>query len=142
MDDDPTVVQARFKAAAYKSKDGGLDTSKLPPFHTVSVDEVSGFPCKTVGGATSAFIAVCHRTNYVFAFQVSSRAQFPDVLAALIVEIESLGDFELKRLWSDSAPELQAGRSRKIADAAGIKLEPTGVHCPKAGGKHESAVQS
>lgn len=141
VDDDPTVVEARFKSATYKSKADGMDASKLPILHTMSVDEVSGFPCITIGGATSAFIAVCHRSNLMFAFLVKGRGEFPDVLAALMADIAARGDYELKRVWSDSAPEIQAGRAREIADSMGIKLEPTGVHCPQAGGKHESAVQ-
>ena len=139
IDDDPTVIQARFKAAAYKG--GELDTSKLPPFHTMSVDEVSGFPCATIGGATSAFVAICHATNWIMVFLVKSRGQFPEVLAAMIAEVSSFGDYELCRVWSDSAPEIQSGQARNIARQYGIKLEPTGVHCPAAGGKHESAVQ-
>ena len=35
VDDDPTVIEARFKAATYKSRE--TDTSKLPVLHTVSL---------------------------------------------------------------------------------------------------------
>ena len=57
-----------------------------------------------------------------------------------MAEVESLGDYRIYRVWSDSAPEIQAGRAREIATEFSIKLEPTGVHCPQAGGKHESGA--
>ena len=138
-DDDPTVIQARFKRKPFKG--GELDMSSIPPFHTMSMDEVSGFANKTYGGSTSAFVCVCHRTNYHFVYLVKSREQCPEVIALLSTEIKSLGDYELRRVWSDSAPEIQAGDSRKYCNQHGIKLEPTGVNCPDAGGKHETAVQ-
>ena len=139
VDDDPVAVQANFKSAKYKG--GETDTSQLPPLHTVSLDEVSGFPCKTIGDAKSAFICVCHKTNFVHVFLVQQREDFPDVLAALITDVESRGDYTLKRVWADGAFEIQAGRAKQIANDNGIKIEPTGVYCPQAGGKHESAVQ-
>ena len=49
IDDDTIAVQAHFKRAVYKG--GETDISALPPLHTISVDEVSGFPCNDYGGS-------------------------------------------------------------------------------------------
>ena len=138
VDDDPCVIQGRFKSAPFRSG----PTTRLDCFHTMSTDGVSGFACATIGGAKSAFITVDYESNWPFVHLVKTRDEFPMVLADLNMQIPALGPYELRRLRSDSAPELQAGEARRMCASAGILLEPTGVNCPKAGGKHESMVYS
>ena len=138
IDDDPCVIKGRFKCSPYRAG----PTKEIPCFHTISTDHVSGFPCKSIGGTTSAFITVDYQTNWCFCHLVKGRDEFPMVLSDLMTQIRALGPYDLCRLRSDSAPEIQAGESRRICTAANVLLEPTGVHCPEAGGKHESMVYS
>ena len=114
--DSPFLHAVRATDSAEVNGVGGTEKLSL---HTWSVDEVSGFPCATIGGATSAFICVCHSTNIHMVYLVKARDQFPNVLAALMAEVESLGDYKIYRVWSDSAPEIQAGRARIHSTTSG-----------------------
>lgn len=138
-DDDATVTGARFKWKPFQP--AASDHSKLPPFHSVSTDEVRGFDKETIGKAKSAFVTVCLATNYAFVDLVRNRDDYPDVLLGQIRSVGSLGDFSIRRIRSDSAGEIQQGKAAEIMATFGISPEPVAATTHQPGGKHESAIQ-
>ena len=106
------MTGARFKWKPFKP--AARDHSKLPPFHSVSTDEVRGFDKETIGKAKSAFVTICLATNYAFVDLVRNRDDYPDVLLGQIRSVGSLGDFSIRRIRSDSAGEIQQGKAAEI----------------------------
>ena len=137
-DDDETAARARFKQRPHHHSE--TDYSKLPPLHSMSIDQVSGFKCKSISGCKSAFIAICLATNWIITCLVRTRSEFPFIVAQ-IQRIAGAMGLELKHLRGDSAPEIQAGEAAKVAAAYDILITPTGNRDTQSGAKHESAIQ-
>ena len=138
-DDDVTISGARFKWKPFTT--GVSDYSTLPPFHSLSTDEVRGFDKETIGKAKSAFVTICLSTNYAFVDLIRHRDEYPDVLLGQIRKVGALGNFCIRRIRSDSAGEIQQGRGAEVMSTFGISPEPVAATTHQPGGKHESAIQ-
>ena len=144
VDDDAAYQMARFKWKTFGTGKGGYD--KLPPFHTLYTDEVSGFRVKTIGGACSAFVSVCARNNYIIVDLVAQRSDYKHALAQDVKVVSNLGamlgkEFRIRRIRSDSAREIQRGDALILMQYYGIEPEPVAATTHAPGGKHESAIQ-
>ena len=137
-DDDTNAQAARFKSKPHKHST--TDHSRLAPLHSMSIDHLSGFACKSLHGALSVYVAICLATNWIMCIPVKAKSDYHRVVQHLYKHVQAMGH-KLCRLRGDSAPEIQAGKAASVCNEYDIITEPTGVYNPKSGAKHESAIQ-
>ena len=123
-----TCAAARFRVQPHQRVPRHL-RPKVPPFHTLDADGVSGFKVLTINKNVAAFVYYARGIGKRFVKLYQKKSQFPTLTERVIIEINMLG-FNVYKLVFDNAGENISDKMLSLSEKYSILLAPVSPYTP------------
>ena len=133
---DPIAAKARSRTKAYKRRDGVKPEDITANGATCATDHFSGIKFKGIYNATGWFGFTCYKTLFTWVFCCRSRDDYPVILLKMIQNLSAQG-LRLRKIVSDSAPEIIRGQVTQLAAEHEFKISQSSVNGGNSGGLQE-----
>ena len=133
---DPIAAKARSRTKAYKRKDGVKPEDVTANGATCATDHFSGIKFKGIYGATGWFGFTCFKSLFTWVFCCRSRDDYPVILLKMIQNLSAQG-LRLRKVVSDSAPEIIRGQVTQLAAEHEFQISQSSVNGGNSGGLQE-----